>query len=156
MNEIYRLAEENLAITLSISLHAASDEARSEIMPVNRKYPLHELLCATSDYFKKTGRRISFEYTLLAGKNDSEEEAARLASLLHRYLDPAPIHVNLIRVNEVAERDYRHGSKKSAEDFAYALKKRGVNATVRRTLGDDVDAACGQLRRKNQQKVNKS
>ncbi|MBR6795036.1 MAG: 23S rRNA (adenine(2503)-C(2))-methyltransferase RlmN [Clostridia bacterium] len=147
---IRRLAEENLAITLSISLHAATDEARSEIMPINRKYGLDELLTAASDYFRTTGRRISFEYTLLAGKNDTDADAERLASLLHRYLDPAPIHVNLIRVNEVEETEYRHGTKKSAEAFAYALQKRGVNATLRRRLGDDVDAACGQLRRKSQ------
>ena len=149
---IRRLAEENLAITLSISLHAATDSARSEIMPINRKYCLDELLTAASDYFKKTGRRISFEYTLLSGKNDSDADAERLASLLHRYLDPAPIHVNLIRVNEVEETEYRHGTKKSAEVFANALQRRGVNATLRRRLGDDVDAACGQLRRKSQQK----
>ncbi len=145
---IRRLADENLAITLSISLHAATDTARSDIMPINRKYSLDELLTATADYFRKTGRRISFEYTLLSGKNDSDADAAQLASLLHRYLDPAPIHVNLIRVNEVEETEYRHGTKKSAEDFARALQRRGVNATLRRRLGDDVDAACGQLRRK--------
>ena len=149
---IRKLAEENLAITLSISLHAATDEERSEIMPINRKYCLDELLTAAADYFQKTGRRISFEYTLLSGKNDSEAHAERLASLLHRYLDPAPIHVNLIRVNEVEETEYRHGTKKSAEFFANALQRRGVNATLRRRLGDDVDAACGQLRRKNSQK----
>lgn len=150
---IRQLAKENLAITLSISLHAATDSARSEIMPINRKYCLDELLMAAADYFQTTGRRISFEYTLLAGKNDSEADAEQLAALLHRYLDPAPIHVNLIRVNEVQETDYRHGTKKSAERFAKALQKRGVNATLRRRLGDDVDAACGQLRRKNQQQM---
>ena len=146
---IYRLAEEDLAITLSISLHAATDDARSSIMPINNAYPLHELLVAVSDYFQKTGRRISFEYTLLAGENDTEEHADRLAKLLHRYLSPAPIHVNLIRVNEVKETGFRHGDKKSAELFASALKRRGINATLRRRLGADVDAACGQLRRKN-------
>ncbi len=147
---IRRLMEEGLPVTSSISLHAATDEARDRIMPVNRTYPLEELLPACADWFTRTGRRISFEYTLLGGKNDTEGDAVTLAELLHRYLDPvrAPIHVNLIRVNEVAETGFVQGSRKRALDFAATLGKYGVNATLRRRLGDDVDAACGQLRRK--------
>ncbi len=148
---IDRLAEEDMPITLSVSLHAATDEERDAIMPVNRKYPIDALLSACVRYFRKTGRRISFEYTLLAGKNDSEAHAARLASLLKRYFGKEPLHVNLIRVNEVKETAFRHGTRESAERFMQALVARGVNATVRRRLGTDVDAACGQLRRKEEQ-----
>lgn len=146
---ILRLAEENIPITLSISLHASDDESRSAIMPVNRAYPIDMLLSACATYFEKTGRRLSFEYTLLSGKNDSRMHADRLATLLHRYFDPikAPIHVNLIRVNEVAETGFKTGTDDSARAFAAALGARGVNATVRRRLGEDVNAACGQLRR---------
>ena len=146
---IRRLAEEDIPLTLSISLHAATDGARSAIMPVNRAYPLDMLLSACADYFVRTGRRLSFEYTLLAGKNDRAEDAVLLAHLLHRYFDPikAPIHVNLIRVNEVAETDFRTPCDESARAFASKLCACGVNATVRRRLGEDVNAACGQLRR---------
>ena len=147
---IDRLAEEDLPITLSVSLHASTDEERSAIMPVNRRYPIDELLSACVRYFRKTGRRISFEYTLLAGKNDSEADAARLASLLKRYFGREPLHVNLIRVNEVKETAFRHGTGESAERFMRALVSHGVNATVRRRLGADVDAACGQLRHKEE------
>lgn len=147
---IDRLAEEDLSITLSVSLHAATDEERGAIMPVNRKYPLHELLTACVRYFRKTGRRISFEYTLLSGKNDSEADARRLASLLKKYFGREPLHVNLIRVNEVKETAFRHGTRESAERFMRTLVSMGVNATVRRRLGSDVDAACGQLRHKEE------
>ena len=147
---IDRLAEEDLPITLSVSLHAATDEERNAIMPVNRKYPLHELLSACVRYFRKTGRRISFEYTLLSGKNDSEADARRLASLLKKYFGREPLHVNLIRVNEVKETAFRHGTRESAERFMRTLVSMGVNATVRRRLGSDVDAACGQLRHKEE------
>jgi 23S rRNA (adenine2503-C2)-methyltransferase len=101
-------------------------------------------------YFRKTGRRISFEYTLLSGKNDSEADALRLARLLKKYFGREPIHVNLIRVNEVKETAFRHGTKESAQRFMRTLLKEGVNATVRRRLGTDVDAACGQLRHKEE------
>ncbi len=152
---IRRLAEENLPITLSISLHAANDEARSAIMPINRKYPVKELLLAVADYFAITGRRVSFEYTLLQGKNDSPAQARELANLLNStlrtrdYGKSAPIHVNLIRVNEVEETEFRHGSKESAMRFAKELEKLGITATLRRRLGADIDAACGQLRKKH-------
>ena len=148
--EILRLAEEELPITLSISLHAASDERRSSIMPINRRYPISELLSACAAYFRKTGRRISFEYTLIEGENDSVKEAEALASLLRRYFDRRePIHVNLIRVNEVKETGCRPPSHEATKRFADTLLRLGVTATVRRRLGADINAACGQLRRAN-------
>lgn len=146
---IRRLAEVDLPITLSISLHAPTDEQRSEIMPVNRRYPIAELMAACTDYFAKTGRRISFEYALIAGKNDTAAEAERLAHLLHTTVgaDGSPVHVNLIRVNAVKETGFRGTSVKDANAFAERLARLGINATVRRRLGSDVNAACGQLRR---------
>ena len=146
---IYELAKVNIPITLSISLHASSDEKRSEIMPVNKKWSIGELLSACVDYYKTTGRRISFEYTLIHGKNDSEADAYALAALLTGAFrgTGAPIHVNLIRVNEVKETGFRHGSVESANKFSEILNSRGCVATVRRRLGSDVNAACGQLRR---------
>ena len=151
---IERLAKENLQITLSISLHAANDARRSEIMPINNKWCIAELLSACVDYYKVTGRRISFEYTLISGKNDSEADAKELAELLKKAFagTDAPIHVNLIRVNEVKETGFKKGSVESANAFAAALESRGINATVRRRLGSDVNAACGQLRRSNMTK----
>ncbi|MBQ7380861.1 MAG: 23S rRNA (adenine(2503)-C(2))-methyltransferase RlmN [Clostridia bacterium] len=151
VDKIYRLAEEDLPITLSISLHAADDETRSEIMPINKRYPIGELFDACRDYFAKTGRRLSFEYTLIAGKNDSPETAKRLATLLNGKLrsrsTTMPIHVNLIPVNEVKERDFTHSDKKAIARFAEILEKNGIRATVRRKLGADINASCGQLRR---------
>ena len=146
---IYDLAREELPITLSISLHAATDEQRSSIMPVNRKWGIDELLTACVEYYKSTSRRISFEYTLIAGKNDTEADATALARLLKNAFrgTGAPIHVNLIRVNEVAETGMRTGTVDSAKRFADTLNRMGVVATVRRRLGTDVNAACGQLRR---------
>lgn len=148
---IEKLAKENLPITLSISLHAANDTRRSEIMPINNKWNISALLSACVSYYKTTGRRISFEYTLISGKNDSEADAIELAELLNSYFRPigAPIHVNLIRVNEVKETGFKKGSAESVNAFAKTLEKRGITATVRRRLGSDVNAACGQLRRSN-------
>ena len=150
---IDRLAGENLPITLSISLHAVTDEKRSAVMPVNRKWNIRELLDACVRYYNTTGRRISFEYTLLGGKNDSDADADALAALLKSAFKAtgAPLHVNLIRVNEVKERDFVKGDAASAKRFAERLIFRGVNATVRRRLGADVNAACGQLRRLRKQ-----
>ena len=147
---ILRLAEEELPITLSISLHAATDERRSEIMPINKKWNIDALLSACVSYYKKTGRRISFEYTLISGKNDTPDDARLLATVLKRAFHGtgAPIHVNLIRVNEVKETGFVAGSVGSANAFADILNSLGVVATVRRRLGSDVNAACGQLRRK--------
>ena len=151
--KIRALSEVDIPITLSISLHAATDEKRSEIMPVNNKWKIAELLSACVDYYGVTGRRISFEYTLIFGKNDSEADARELATLLKNAFrgTGAPIHVNLIRVNEVAETGFKKGSDESAHAFAATLEKQGIVATVRRRLGADVNAACGQLRRKSQQ-----
>lgn len=152
--KIRELAELDLPITLSISLHASDDEKRSAIMPVNKKWNIDALLSACADYYKKTGRRISFEYTLISGKNDSAEDARTLAGLLKKYLSPirAPIHVNLIRVNEVTETGFKAGTVDSAKAFAKRLEELGVVATVRRRLGSDVNAACGQLRRSRNEK----
>lgn len=146
---IDRLSREELPITLSISLHASDDEKRSEIMPINKKWNIDALLSACVRYYKVTGRRISFEYTLISGKNDSEADAMSLARLLTRAFSGtgAPIHVNLIRVNEVKETGFKRGSVKEVTAFAKTLEKMGVVATVRRRLGADVNAACGQLRR---------
>ena len=151
---IYRLADEDLPITLSISLHASDDEKRSEIMPINNKWNIDALLSACRSYYRTTGRRISFEYTLISGKNDSESDANKLAALLISAFRScgAPIHVNLIRVNEVEETGFRKGSVKSVNAFAKTLERRGITATVRRRLGSDVNAACGQLRRSNMKK----
>ena len=120
-------------------------------MPVNNKWHISELLDACADYYKKTGRRISFEYTLISGKNDSPADARELAALLNSVFRPisAPIHVNLIRVNEVKETGFKQGSTESANDFARMLESHGITATVRRRLGADVNAACGPLRRSN-------
>ena len=149
--KIHDLARENFPITLSISLHASNDEKRSEIMPINRKYGVSELLDACREYFAVTGRRISFEYTLISGKNDSTEDAEELAALLNSKLrsktDTMPIHVNLIPVNQVEERDFIRSGKKAVATFAATLERRGIRATVRRKLGSDINASCGQLRR---------
>ena len=146
---IEELGELSLPITLSVSLHAVTDEKRSAIMPVNNKWNIESLLSACVGYYKKTGRRISFEYTLISGKNDSAEDARALASLLKGAFrgTGAPIHINLIRVNEVKESGFKAGSTESANSFAKTLESLGVVATVRRRLGSDVNAACGQLRR---------
>ncbi len=154
-DRIRDLAEEDLPITLSVSLHAATDENRSAIMPINNRYSVDTLLTACADYFAKTGRRISFEYTLISGQNDSLADARTLARVLkeafsrRRFDKGAPIHVNLIRVNEVAETGFKAGARASAEAFAAELEKAGITATLRRRLGADIDAACGQLRKKH-------
>ena len=147
--KIRELAEVSLPITLSISLHASNDEKRSEIMPINNKWNIAELMSACRYYYTKTGRRISFEYTLINGKNDTDEDALALAELLKASFKgtDAPLHVNLIRINEVKERDFREGSRESAYNFAKRLEALGVRATVRRRLGKDINGACGQLRR---------
>ncbi len=143
------LAALDMPLTLSISLHAPTDAQRNEIMPVNRRFPLATLMRACRDYYEKSGRRISFEYTLISGKNDRPEDAAVLSDLLTRAFagTGAPLHVNLIRVNEVEGTGFSRGSRESVAAFAAALEKRGIVATVRRRLGADVNAACGQLRR---------
>ena len=143
---IRRLAEENLPITLSISLHAADDKTRSSLMPVNKRWNIAELLAACRDYFEKTGRRISFEYTLVRGKNDGRQDAEKLADTLYRYCAGMPLHVNLIPVNPVHERGFQPSDRQGVREFAAALEARRITATVRRRLGSDIDASCGQLR----------
>lgn len=145
---IYRLADEGLPVTLSISLHAADDQRRSSLMPVNNKYCIDELLRACRDYFEKTGRRVSFEYTLISGENDSDEDARRLATLLKRGMK-APCHVNLIMLNKVDETGFQTPDRAGANRFRDTLERLGMNATIRRRLGSDIDASCGQLRLKN-------
>lgn len=141
---IDRLAQMNLPITLSVSLHAADDKTRSKIMPVNRRHPIGELLAACKRYQSVTERRISFEYAMIRGENDSEGNAERLAALLKGLM----CHVNLIPVNSVAERSYVKSSDKAVKNFIKVLEKAGIAATVRRTLGADISASCGQLRQK--------
>lgn len=143
VDRIDRLAEEAFGLTLSVSLHAPDDETRSEIMPVNRRYPLSELLAACRRYTEKTHRRISFEYALIDGVNDDKKDAEKLAALLHGML----CHVNLIPVNPVAERDYKKSNREKLAAFQAVLQKHGIETTIRRTLGADINAACGQLRR---------
>ena len=142
VDKIYDLAKLKLGVTLSVSLHAATDAKRSEIMPINKKFPLKSLMTACDDYFAATGRRISFEYSLIEGVNDDESSAKELIALL----GGKNCHINLIPINEVRER----GFKKSpyVERFQRYLTNAGLNATVRRTLGADIEASCGQLRRK--------
>ncbi len=141
---IYRLAEEKFQITLALSLHGASQEKRRELLPVANKYALDEVIRACDDYFTATGRRITFEYSLVHGVNDMEEDAASLISLLEK----RNCHLNLIPVNPVRETNYRRPDKKSANNFKNKLEKHGINVTIRRELGSDIDGACGQLRRR--------
>lgn len=144
---IYRLMEEQIPLTLSISLHAPNDEIRSRSMPVNRRWPMEELLRACRDYIDATGRRISFEYAMIDGVNDSDAHAAELADRLRGML----CHVNLIPVNAVEGKAQRRSSRERIQSFMNVLEKKGINATVRRTLGSDINASCGQLRRKQDQ-----
>jgi len=146
--KIENLLERKLQLTLSISLHAPSDELRNKIMPINKKYPVDELLAMCRRYTKETSRRISFEYSMLSGVNDSDDCARLLASKLKGML----CHVNLIPVNEVEESPYKPSSPERIERFISILSKNGINATVRRKLGSDIDASCGQLRLKENKK----
>jgi len=154
--KIYELAKLDLPITLSISLHASDDTIRSEIMPVNKAWGVGELLDACRDYYKSTERRLSFEYTLISGKNDTKQNALHLANVLNSKLrsrsETMPIHVNLIPVNEVTESGYKSSDKDSVRHFAAVLETHGIRATVRRTLGSDINASCGQLRREDAEK----
>lgn len=148
---IRKLLDRHLQLTLSVSLHAPNDEIRSRIMPVNNRYHIDELLSVCREYTKETSRRISFEYAMLSGVNDSDECAGELASRLKGML----CHVNLIPVNEVEESPFRPSSPERVKKFTAILEKNGINATVRRKLGSDIDASCGQLRlRKNADRGN--
>lgn len=149
VDKIAELEKEDLQITLSISLHASNDERRSALMPVNKKWGVDELLNAVKHYFDTTGRRVSIEYTLIAGQNDSERDAKELCTLLRRYFKRQDaLHINLIPVNPVRESGFSQGDRKSIEHFQKILTDEGLTATVRRTLGPDINASCGQLRRK--------
>lgn len=142
--KLYELADKQLQINLCISLHAPNNDIRNKLMPVNKKCAIEELIEACKEYIKKTSRRITFEYSLINGVNDRKEDAEELSRLLSGML----CHVNLIPVNKVEERGFTHGSKKSIFDFCKMLNDRKINATVRRELGSDINASCGQLRRK--------
>nr|WP_307197086.1 23S rRNA (adenine(2503)-C(2))-methyltransferase RlmN [Neobacillus niacini] len=142
--KIYQFADENMQINFAISLHAPNTELRSRLMPINRAYKLDDLMKSVRYYIDKTGRRISFEYGLFGGVNDSVEHAEELASLLKGL----KCHVNLIPVNYVPERDYVRTPKDKIFAFEKTLKNRGINVTIRREQGHDIDAACGQLRAK--------
>ena len=142
---IYRLAEENIQCTLSISLHATNNEKRSSMMPVNNRYPIEELIQACKDYIAKTNRRISFEYALAKDNNDNLEDAKELVKLLKGML----CHVNLIPINKIENGAFDTSSNESIIKFRDYLNEHGIVATIRRELGSDIDAACGQLRRKN-------
>ncbi len=143
--KIYKLAEENIQCTLSISLHATTNEQRSKMMPVNNSYPIEELLQACRDYIEKTHRRISFEYALAKENNDNLEDAKRLVKLLKGML----CHVNLIPINKIENGRFTKSSNENIMRFRDYLNEHGIVATIRRELGSDIDAACGQLRRKN-------
>ena len=141
---IYRLMEEKLPITLSISLHAPNDAIRTSMMPVNKKWNIAELIKACKDYIDATGRRISFEYAVVSGINDSDANAKELAGLLRGML----CHLNLIPVNPVKENSYKKPDRLKVERFCRLMNDLGINTTIRRTLGSDIDASCGQLRGK--------
>lgn len=140
---IYELAKYKFGLTLSVSLHAPDNETRSKTMPVNNKYPIEQVIKACRDYFDITGRRISFEYAMIDGVNDSDSNARKLCSLLHGL----NCHINLIPVNNVKGSAYHKSKLERLRSFENILNKNGITATVRRTLGSDIDASCGQLKR---------
>ena len=142
--KILSLAEENLQITLALSLHGSTQEKRKQLMPVANKYELSEVLKACDTYFEKTGRRMTYEYSLVHGVNDTDQDAQELSELLHG----RNCHLNLIPVNPIKERDYQRPTRENAQKFQNKLEKRGINVTIRREMGSDIDGACGQLRRR--------
>ena len=148
VRKIEQLAERDLQLTLSVSLHAPDNETRSGIMPVNRAFPLEQLIPACRKYYEKTGRRISFEYAMIKGVNDTKEQCSKLIRLLHGL----PCHVNLIPLNHVEESPLQPSTRQDVLAFQKQLEAAGITATVRRTLGSDIDASCGQLRRKHEKK----
>ena len=148
VRKIEQLAERDLQLTLSVSLHAPDNETRSGIMPVNRAFPLEQLIPACRKYYEKTGRRISFEYAMIKGVNDTKEQCSKLIRLLHGL----PCHVNLIPLNRVEESPLQPSTRQDVLAFQKQLEAAGITATVRRTLGSDIDASCGQLRRKHEKK----
>lgn len=142
--KMLELAKEKLQITLALSLHGATQEKRKELMPVANKYSLEEVLDACDAYFEETGRRITFEYSLVHGVNDRDEDAKELTAILK----PRNCHLNLIPVNPIKERTFEQPSRKNALNFKNKLEKSGINVTIRREMGADIDGACGQLRRR--------
>ena len=146
---IYELAKKKLQLTLSVSLHAPSDEIRNRIMPVNKAYPTEKLLEACRSYYETTGRRISFEYAMINGVNDTPEAA----QLLLKRLKGMSAHMNLIPLNHVEESPLKPSTRQAVQLFQKILEDGGIPATVRRTLGSDIDASCGQLRRKYEKKT---
>ncbi len=143
-DKIRQFADSGHKVTLSISLHAPFDELRSTLMPVNKRYNVAEVVSAAKYYFEKTGRRVIFEYTLIKGENDTDECIAELARLTRGF----PTHVNVIKLNAVKERNHKSPTDAAAAEFVKKLEAAGVSATVRRSLGGDIDGACGQLRRR--------
>lgn len=146
---IRRLAGEGLQITLALSLHAATDEKRKALMPIADRYSIEELMEACAYYFERTGRRLTFEYSLMAGVNDTEEDAVRLSGLA----GSLRCHVNLIPVNPVRERGYRQPEAARIQAFKNKLEKSRINVTIRKEMGRDIDGACGQLRRRYAENV---
>ena len=140
--KIKELADMNFQITLAISLHASDDETRRKLLPIANKYTIEEVLDACRYYFNKTGRRITFEYSLVAGVNDTIEEADKLG----RLVSDLNCHVNLIPVNPIKEREYRQSAKQAVLQFKSRVEKYKINATIRREMGRDINGACGQLR----------
>lgn len=142
--KMYQLADRELQITLAVSLHAATDEKRRKLMPVADSFSLSELMDACASYFEKTGRRLTFEYSLVKDVNDTDEDARQLAALI----GGLNCHVNLIPVNPVKEREYVQSERRAVDAFKNKLEKNGINVTIRREMGRDIDGACGQLRRR--------
>lgn len=140
---MYQLAEENLQITLALSLHGSNQEKRRTLMPIANKYSIAEVIESCRNYFQKTGRRITFEYSLVGGVNDTEEDARELCDLVK----DLNCHINLIPVNPIKERDFRQSQKKVILNFKNKLEKCGINVTIRREMGRDINGACGQLRK---------
>ncbi|MBD5134880.1 MAG: 23S rRNA (adenine(2503)-C(2))-methyltransferase RlmN [Lachnospiraceae bacterium] len=143
VENIMRLADEGLQITLALSLHASDDDTRKELMPIANKYTISQILDACRYYFEKTGRRVTFEYSLASGINDTADKADKLAKLLKGM----HAHVNLIPINPIKERDYKQSDKSSITSFKDRLEKHGINVTIRREMGRDINGACGQLRK---------
>lgn len=151
VSKMYELAEEKLQITLALSLHAATDEKRRALMPVANRYHMRELMDACQNYFEKTGRRITFEYSLVSGVNDSPADAGELIALARALA----CHINLIPVNPIKERSFVQSDRRAIDAFKNKLEKNGINVTIRREMGRDIDGACGQLRRRHMEEGQK-
>ena len=147
--KMYELAKEKFQMTLALSLHAPNDEKRQELMPIARKYTMDEVLDACRNYFEETGRRITFEYSLVAGVNDSDQDARELSGKI----GDINCHVNLIPVNPIKERSFQRSTRQAVENFKIKLEKCGINVTIRREMGSDIDGACGQLRKSYMEKT---